>query len=133
MSSAVAPNPRVRVRRASRSRRTRGRFVERTGTRRTSLVRFVRPTYVPRGFGFPERLQNTMKFGLEYTFPAASPAAGFMGFRANSIYQPSFAALTQQPRYYYQFSSVYAKWVVMGSKITARMIYTPNGSCRGGR
>lgn len=111
-------------------RRRRRRRVRVHKTKSRALSKVSNP-YLELG-GFPDKVNVKLRYVQEIRL---NPTAGNINqaiFRAISCFDPSFAVGGHQPHYFDQWSTIYSKYTVMGSKCTLQPTYgsampQPNG------
>lgn len=73
-----------------------------------------------RGFGFPDRLTTNLVFCESFILdPSSSTPCPFTTWRANGCFDPQQALGGNQPAYFDQLVTIYNRYKVNGSKITA--------------
>lgn len=121
---------------AVRKYRARGRYKEkavvvkrrrRYPQSKTDGVAVAVRTNVPRGiFGFPEEYKTHLRYVDVFTLTSSSNAIARQVMRLNSLQDPDSTGVGHQPMYHDQFSSVYKRYTVLGSKMTATFTPLPN-------
>lgn len=89
--------------------------------------KFVERSSIPRLLtgGFPQNTVVKLRYSEEFILNPGVPGVDNYFFRANSLYDPDYTAiLGHQPLYYNQWSPMYKRYTVLGSKIT--MMYVPS-------
>lgn len=111
-------------------RRFRGRLRKKPYSRRrglgsvtTALANRYEPSTIPLNyppnFGFPQQLKVRMKYIDEYVMTSTAGSQVIQTFRMNSIFDPDFTGIGHQPYGHDQWSPLYTKYVVLGSKLVA--------------
>ena len=69
------------------------------------------------GVGFPKKMMTTLKYCE--TVPLVSTSGSFATyyFSTNSLFKPNASSGGHQPMYYDQYSALYTKYTVLGSKV----------------
>ena len=88
--------------------------------KRTKKVLFPRSVPRPISLGFPKTQTVKMRYAAVVSLtPTSAGPAGYI-FRANAAFDPDYTSTGHQPRTFDQWSLMYKKYCVTGSKITAR-------------
>ena len=95
-------------------------------------IRGTNPTNVVRvnGIGMPDRLITNLVYSDNKTLTPGAGSLGFAVFRLTSVFDPDEAVGGGQPTYHDQISTMYKRYRVLGSKITAHFSY-PSGITAG--
>lgn len=75
---------------------------------------------VHRGIGFPDKYRTRLMYCESVTLGPFAPATLFKPFSLSSPYDPDPAIGGGQPTWFDQLTSIYGKYNVVGSKMTAR-------------
>jgi len=82
---------------------------------------------VPRGiFGLPEELKTVLRYVDTYTLTSSTQAVAKQSMRLNSLHDPDSTGVGHQPLYYDQLSSIYGRYVVLCSTMTATFSALPS-------
>lgn len=82
---------------------------------------YMQKLSVPRReLGFPENLVTKLRYSTVVTLTSSAQAVAKYVFCMNSVYDPDVTNIGHQPYFYDQFTPVYARYVVLGSKLTAK-------------
>lgn len=109
---------------AKRQRRSRAATVaRRRRAPKTALTRtqgYMPKLSVPRKiFGFPDTLVTKLKYSDLITLTSTSNSLARYVFQPNNAYDPDYSGVGHQPMMFDQFAAVYARYVVLGAKLTA--------------
>lgn len=101
-------------------RRTRSRTSRNPRTALTLTQGFMPKLSVPRKiFGFPDTLVTKLKYSDLITLTSTSNSLSRYVFQPNNAYDPDYTGIGHQPMMFDQFAAVYARYVVLGAKLTA--------------
>lgn len=113
----------MKRRRSPRYSPYRRRTRRRTRTPSTLVTRaqgFMPKLSVPRKiFGFPDSLVTKLKYSDLITLTSTSNSLARYVFQPNNAYDPDYSGTGHQPMMFDQFAAVYARYVVLGAKVTA--------------
>lgn len=84
---------------------------------RPPVVRFT-----PRVFGFPDRLQTTLKYADTGTITCSTGGVGLQVFRANSIFDPDATNVGHQPMYRDTYAAIYDQYAVVSATFKIRLM-----------
>ncbi len=73
------------------------------------------------GSGAPDELRLTLCYAQEFNLTSTGITAG-QAFRGNSVYDPDFSGVGDQPLYYSQWQTIYERFRVLGSKIILKAV-----------
>lgn len=73
--------------------------------------------------GFPTEIRTTLRYSDVISLTSTGNAVTNHVFRMNSLFDPDFTATGHQPYYFDQFATIYQRYCVIGSKLTAT--FTP--------
>lgn len=93
-----------------------------TGSNKRQKV-LVNKTRVNAGLGFPKRMTMTHKYHENFTLTAGA-TFGTYNISCNSMYDPNITGTGHQPYYFDQMAALYDHYVVIGTKITVKIIPT---------
>lgn len=79
-------------------------------------------TRVKIGQGFPKQLTTMLKYSDTFNMTSTSGATATYYLSCNGIFDPNITGTGHQPLYYDQLMAIYDQWVVIGSKITYRIV-----------
>jgi len=91
-------------------------------TPKSFLSRAGAITRLGSDFGFPDRIRTKLKYSDVITLTATLANTTEWTFRMNSLYDPDLTGTGHQPMWFDQFSPVYLKYRVYGSRIKATFI-----------
>lgn len=74
------------------------------------------------GKGFPKRVIATHKYSEVFQLTSTIGSATTHHWRANGMFDPDASFGGHQPMFYDQFTPIYGHYVIIGSKITARVM-----------
>lgn len=106
----------------TRRARTRRNHRKPAGVRKRTYKR--RTTFRPQKIlrvGFPKTTMVKLRYVAGITINPAAGVLGYHDFRANSCYDPDATGVGHQPMNYDMWTGLYNHYVVVGSKITARI------------
>lgn len=79
---------------------------------------------VSRGVrGFPTEIRTSLRYSDVITLTSTANAVANHVFRMNSLFDPDFTGTGHQPYYFDQLATIYQRYTVIGSKLTAT--FTP--------
>lgn len=73
----------------------------------------------PRSFGFPNSIITKLRYGTYITLTGTTGARGLNVFIANGLFDPDSTGIGHQPMWFDNYSNLYNRYTVIGSKITA--------------
>lgn len=81
------------------------------------------PATIPMNFGknigFPQQIKVRMKYVDEFVLSSTAGSTATQTFRMNSIFDPDYTGVGHQPYGHDQWTPLYNKYTVLGSKLTA--------------
>lgn len=115
----MAPLKKHRYTTKKKTRKTAHKFTG--GARRSSSVT-VPKTMVDLGKGFPKKITMTHKYFENVNINSVGGALATYAFSTNGMYDPVVAIGGHQPMYFDQLAALYARYVVIGAKISVKFL-----------
>lgn len=97
--------------------------------RRTAILR--RLPLVKFGAGFPQKVMIKHRYVENFTIASVTGSDAVYKFRCNGMFDPNNTSTGHQPMYYDQMAAIYNHWVVLGSKITYKVVQTTSSNVAG--
>lgn len=107
----------------ARKRRTRKRPYRRSSKRRRGYTRYRRQPILE---GFPKRKLVKLRYVQEVSLDPGLSSFSVYEFRANSVFDPDFTGTGHQPMGFDEWSALYERYTVYGSKIN--VMYAPEST-----
>jgi len=82
--------------------------------------------FAPLCFGFPDKLQTTLRYHTNGLLQSASGSVAQYGFRWNSVFDPDFSLSGHQPLYHDIYGQLYDHYAVVSAR--ARVTFLGRGS-----
>ncbi len=83
--------------------------------------------FVPNCYGFPDRLQTTLRYHFCGAVNSVAGATGKQVFRWNSTYDPDVTNVGHQPMFRDSFATIYDQYAVISARAQIRFI-NPNST-----
>jgi len=108
------------MRKMSKKQRSNGRRSSQNTNDSGAIANQRVSRFVPNVFGFPDKLQTTLRYHFLGAINSVSGATGKQVFRWNSVYDPDYTNAGHQPLYRDSFAAVYDQYAVVSARVTIR-------------